>query len=327
MLSTLMGNLLSPEVMFFILGILASVFQSDLKFPKGLADTLSMYLLIAIGLKGGVELAQSEWGHVLLPLLLAIFLGLVIPLVVYAWSRLLRFSHDNGIGLAASYGSVSIVTFGAAINYLSVMKVPYESFLNAVVVLMESPAIFVALLLHQYWQVKPGGMATGEGKPKGRFLHLVKDTFFGQSVLLMQGSLLIGAIMSAKAMTNVKPLFTDLYRGFLVLFLMYMGMQAGKHLKDLRGRLWPMLAVGVGIPIGAGVLGVLASHAIGMSVGGSMVFGILAGSASYIAAPAAIRASVPQANPAIYLGGALGVTFPFNLAIGIPLYYWLASIL
>lgn len=321
MISTLVGNLLSPEVMFFILGVMASVFKSDLKFPKGLADTLSMYLLIAIGLKGGMELAQSQLGQVLGPLSLAILLGLFIPLLVYSISRLVTFSHDNGIALAATYGSVSIVTFGAAVNYLNVMNIPYESFMNAVVVLMESPAIFIALLLHQLIQKKGAIGST-------RFpLHLVKETFFGQSVLLMQGSLIIGAIISAKAMTNVKPLFTDLYRGFLVLFLMYMGLQAGKHLKDLKGRFWPMIVIGIIIPIASGVLGVVISRWLGLSIGGSMIFGVLSGSASYIAAPAAIRSSIPLANPAIYLGGALGLTFPFNLAIGIPFYYWLATIL
>ncbi len=321
MFRTVIGNILSPEVMFFVLGALASVFKSDLRFPKGLADTLSLYLLIAIGLKGGMEIAHSPLGDIAGPIIAAVAMGITIPIAAYWVTRVLRFKHADGIALAAAAGSVSIVTFGASINYLNVSGVYYESFMNAIVVLMESPAIFVALVMYRVWDKRHNANDSIISA------HLIRDTFFGQSVLLLQGSLIIGAIISQQAMTNVKPLFTDLYRGFLVLFLLYMGLEAGKHLRSLRGQLLKLLVVGIGLPLGFGIIGVVVGHLVGLSTGGAMVFGILTGSASYIAAPAAMRSSVPEANPALYIGTALGLTFPFNLAIGIPLYYWISTLL
>ncbi|WP_156288184.1 sodium-dependent bicarbonate transport family permease [Oceanobacillus salinisoli] len=339
MTEIILENLLSTVVLFFVLGILAAVFKSDLKFPNGLSEALSIYLLIAIGIKGGIELSHYSIQTVLGPIFGAIFLGAVIPLITLFLMRLINMDLKNSIGLAATYGSISIVTYGAAISFLDKGGIAYEGFMNALVVLMESPAILVSLLLLKVIENKNNVTAYSSSQNVG-FLpvsarlidkQVLRESLFGKSILLLLGSLVIGVILGERAVPMVKPLFIDLYNSVLILFLLNMGLITGQRLPEVKKHGVKLLLFGLTTPLLFGSLGVMVGIFADLSLGGATLMGVLAGSASYIAAPAALKTSVPEANPSIYLGLSLGVTFPFNLIIGIPVYYeiakWLYSII
>lgn len=333
MYDIIIQNLVSPVVLFFVLGVIAALVKSDLKFPAGLSEALSIYLLVAIGIKGGMELSHYELQTVIKPMIGTLFLGIAIPLLILAALRFTKMDLPNSIGLAATYGSVSIVTYGAAISFLEKKAISYEGFMNVLVVLLESPAIFISLLLLRLAQksdrLGPAAYAPGPhtlGFAQGLFdKEVMRESLFGKSVLLLMGSLLIGWIVGHNAEALVKPLFIDLYGSILILFLLNMGLIAGERLPEVGKHGWKIILFGLCVPILAGTLGVAVGAAVGLSLGGIVLMGVLAGSSSYIAAPAALRSSVPEANPSIYLGLSLGVTFPFNLIVGIPLYFALAQ--
>jgi hypothetical protein len=327
-------NLISPVVLFFLLGIIAATFKSDLQFPKGLTEALSMYLLIAIGIKGGIELSHYHLEAVVGPVIGTIFLGMLIPVIVLMITRLfMKVDLKNSIALAATYGSTSIVTYGAAVSFLEKSGTTYEGFMNAMVVLKESPAILVSLLLLSIIERQQAVPTTLSSKRVGIISgglidkEVLKESFFGKSIILLLGSLIIGLVVGERAIPMVQPLFIDLYQSILILFLLYMGLTVGERLPEVRKHGIKLILFGVLTPILLGALGVLVGTLVGLSVGGATLMGILAGSASYIAAPAALRTSVPEANPSIYLGLSLGVTFPFNLIFGIPLYFEFAKLL
>ena len=328
----ILQNLLSPVVLFFVLGIIAAIVKSDLKFPTGLSEGLSIYLLIAIGIKGGIELSHYSIESVLAPIMGALFLGIIIPVITLALMRVIKLDLKNSIGLAATYGSISIVTYGAAITFLDESGTSYEGFMNALVVLMESPAILVSLLLLKIAESKKDLSVYSTRNlgfiPASSNLidkEVLRESIFGKSILLLVGSLLIGWALGESAVPMVKPLFIDLYSSVLILFLLNMGLIAGKRLPEVKKHGLKLLAFGLFTPLLFGSLGVLVGDLVGLSLGGVTLMGVLAGSASYIAAPAALKTSVPEANPSIYLGLSLGVTFPFNLIIGIPAYYEIAK--
>lgn len=328
----ILQNLLSPVVLFFVLGLIAAIFKSDLKFPDGLSEGLSIYLLIAIGIKGGIELSHYSLEAVFVPILGALFLGIAIPLITLFIMKTIKMDLKNSIGLAATYGSISIVTYGAAITFLDKSGTSYEGFMNALVVLMESPAILVSLLLLKIVEnqkdlsiVPTQSMGFIPASTNLIDKEVIRESLFGKSVLLLAGSLLIGLVLGESALPVVKPLFIDLYNSVLILFLLNMGLIAGKRLPELKKHGVKLLLFGLLSPLLFGSLGVLVGSLSGLSLGGVTLMGVLAGSASYIAAPAALKTSVPEANPSIYLGLSLGITFPFNLIIGIPVYYEIAK--
>lgn len=325
-------NLLSPVVLFFILGLIAAVVKSDLKIPNGLSEALSIYLLIAIGLKGGIELSHYSIETVVRPILGALFIGGIIPFLTLFILRFIQMDVKNSIGLAATYGSISIVTYGAALTFLDKNGTTYEGFMNAVVVLMESPAILVSLLLYKILEANKGtgvfSTRTLGFLPSSAGLlnrEVLRESIFGKSIILLVGSLFIGLFLGERAVSTVKPLFIDLYSSILILFLLNMGLVAGKRLPEVKKHGWKLLLFGLFTPLLFGMLGIFIGNFVGLSLGGTTLMGVLAGSASYIAAPAALKTSVPEANPSIYLGLSLGVTFPFNLILGIPVYYELAK--
>lgn len=330
----ILQNLLSPVVLFFVLGIIAALAKSDLKFPNGLSEGLSIYLLIAIGIKGGIELSHYSIESVIRPIAGALFLGIAIPFITLFLMRLIKMDLKNSIGLAATYGSISIVTYGAALSFLDKNGTSYEGFMNALVVLMESPAILVSLLLLKIIENKNEwssftSQRIGLIHPSANLIdkEVIRDSIFGKSILLLMGSLFIGLALGERAVPMVKPLFMDLYSSVLILFLLNMGLMAGQRLSEVKKHGLKLLLFGLITPLLFGVLGVIVGNFAGLSLGGTALMGVLAGSASYIAAPAALKTSVPEANPSIYLGLALGVTFPFNLIIGIPFYYEIAKLL
>ena len=320
--SALAANLLSPAVLFFGLGVAAAVVKSDLKFPEPLYVGLTIYLLTAIGFKGGVAIHEAGFGQVLLPAVAAMVLGAAIPLWIYP---LLRFAGGfrpvDAAAIAAHYGSVSAVTFITATNYLNSINVPYENYTTAFLAVMESPAIVVGVLL--------GKLSLDRSQPifNGSLRSLLHEAVLGRSVILLVGALVVGMLSGPKGMQKVEPFFVTPFQGVLALFLLEMGLVAGRRLGDLR-KVGPFLAVfGVVMPLLHGGLGVLLGYYVGLSVGGTTPMGVLAASASYIAAPAAMRLSLPEANPALYLTSSLAITFPFNITVGIPLDYGAARYL
>jgi uncharacterized protein len=309
MLETLQANLLSPMVLAFGLGIVAVLLRSDLRFPQEVYDALAIYLLLAIGLKGGAALAVTPLAAIARPALATLALGVGIPLWSYAVLRRLGgLDVANAAAIAAHYGSVSAVTFIAALGYVERLGVPAEGFLPALVAVLEVPAIVVGLLIAR---LQLGG---------GSWRELLRELLTGKSVFLLVGGLAIGWLSGPEGMKPVAPLFVDLFRGALTLFLLDMGMVTARRLQDLRGVGPFLLAFGILAPLLHGALGAWLGALSGLSLGGAAVLATMAASASYIAAPAAVRIALPQASPSLYLTTALAVTFPFNLAVGIPLY-------
>jgi hypothetical protein len=315
------SNLLSPMVLAFVLGMAATLLRSDLKLPEELVSALSIYLLLAIGLKGGVALAQTTLAAVWAPALAALVLGCLIPLIAYAILRRLgRFSVVDAAALAAHYGSVSAVTFAATQTFLAAVNVSSEGFMPALVAIMEIPAILIALIIAQI--AAPG--AVGDRSARNEAL---RELVTGKSIVLLVGGMLIGWLAGPGGTASVDPLFKDLFQGALTLFLLELGMVAARRLRDLR-KVGPFLiGFGLVMPVISAGFGLIAASLVGLSFGGAVTLAVLAASASYIAAPAAVRIALPQANPGYYLTAALAITFPFNLAVGIPLYYTLAGLI
>jgi hypothetical protein len=308
-------NLVTPMTLCFALGVIARLVKSDLKLPTGAYSMLAIYLLLAIGLKGGAAIAKSPASELLMPVTGAIILGSLIPLAVFAVSRKVgRLETVDCAALAAHYGSVSAVTFIACLAFLTELKASVEGFAPALVTVMEVPGIVVGLLLAK--------RASGSGL-KGALQEIVT----GKSIILMAGGLVIGILTGPLGYASVEPFFVQPFKGALCIFLLDMGLMAASRLAEIRNSGWFVAALGIIGPIVLGVTGALVGRLCGLSVGGCTVLATLSASASYIAAPAAVRIALPEANPSIYLGAAVGVTFPFNLAFGIPLYYSVASML
>lgn len=311
-------NLLDPVVLFFVAGLFAGIFKSDLRLPEAIYELLSIYLLLAIGLKGGVELSEVHLGSVLLPSGASIILGIVIPVLAYVILRRIgKLSRPDSAAIAAHYGSVSAVTFAVVLSFLTQLGVRYERFVTVLLVLLEMPAIAVGIFIAR--------LKASQGPLRlGRLLH---EVFLGKSLYLLAVGLLVGYILGPSGLEPVKLMFVDLFRGALAFFLLEMGLVASNRLADLKRAGAFLVGFGIIMPLLSSVLGCLLGVATGLSVGGTTVLATLAASASYIAAPAAMRVAVPQANPTLYITASLGITFPFNLIVGIPLYYRLASLI
>lgn len=322
-LEILKANLLSPIVLAFSLGILARLVRSELSLPKDLYASLSIYLLMALGLKGGVELAESSFEAIALPAFVTLLLGCLTPVIAYFLLRKLgRFSSIDAAGMAAHYGSVSAVTFIAAQQFMTNMGAPVEGFMPTLLTLLESPGIHIALAIGALKQAKQQKNNTGvQTKTTGTVLH---EILTARSMILLVGGLIIGFLMGHKGYESIKPFFESGFKGALVLFILEMGIVAATRFQDLRKVGVRLIGLGILIPIIHGIIGVFFGHWAGLSVGGSAVLATMAASASYIAAPPAVRMTLPEANPAYYLTASLAVTFPFNLVVGIPLYYQIA---
>jgi len=311
-------NLLSPMVLAFALGITATLLHSDLKLPDELYTTLSIYLLLAIGLKGGIALAETSLAVFWAPAVATLLLGIIIPVIAYGVARKIgKLNVADAAALAAHYGSVSAVTFAAAQTFLDTVGVRYEGFMPALVAILEVPAIVVALLIAQV-----------AGAPQdGDWRKALRELLTSKSILLLVGGMIIGWLAGPRGGKEVAPVFVDLFKGALTFFLLELGMVAARRFRDLPSAGLFLLGFGIIMPIFNGLLGVWFGSITGLSLGGSTILGVLSASASYIAAPAAVRIALPQANPGFYLTAALGITFPFNLAIGLPLYYTIASLI
>lgn len=314
-IATLASNLLSPIILMFVLGILASLLKSDLKLPEPLYNGLAIYLLLAIGLKGGVELNKTPLGEFIMPALVTLFLGILTPLIAYnALRRVGRFDRINASAIAAHYGSVSAVTFIVAISFGNMTGQASEGFMPALVAILEVPAIVVALMI-----------AFTREKRAGSWQEAMHEVLAGRSVMLLLGGLFIGWIVGPADFEPISPFFESGFQGALGLFLLEMGVITARRLEGLK-KVGPFLiAFGIIIPIIHGILAVWMGSLAGLSLAGSAVLGAMVSSASYIAAPAAVRIALPEANPTFYLTASLGITFPFNITLGIPLYFAFAE--
>ena len=304
-------------VFFFLLGVLARVVKSDLRLPEALYETLSIYLLLAIGLKGGIELSKQPIATLAPQVAACLALGFAIPFALYPLMRLLRLSGVDAASLAAHFGSVSVVTFAVATTALTRQGIAYESHAAMWVAVLEAPGLVAGILL-----ASRARTASGARVRWGPLLH---DVLFGKSVLLLLGGLAIGAIAGEAGTEPIKAVFVDPFKGVLALFLLELGLVAGGRLAEMR-RFGPAVAVlGLGVPPVLAVAGAFTGLALGLSTGGVALLATLAASASYIAAPTAMRIAVPEANAALSITVALGVVFPFNIVVGIPLYIALAQ--
>lgn len=338
MWEVLRQNLCSPLCLAFGLGVCSRLVKSELSLPRDLYSSISVYLLLALGLKGGVELAHASFETIAWPAAVTIFLGCLTPVTSYLVLRHIgRFSVADAAGIAAHYGSVSAVTFIAAQQFVVAQGETMEGFLPTLLTLMESPGIHIALAIGAIQIAKSSAStiamqsegtstASEENASETRPLsHVLHEILTARSMILLVGGLMVGFIMGDSGYEPIKPFFEGMFKGALTLFLLEMGIVAGSRLGDLRIAGPSLLAFGTIMPIFHGTVAVALAHWAGLSVGGCTVLATMAASASYIAAPPAVRMTLPQANPSYYLTAALAITFPFNLLFGIPIYFQLAK--
>lgn len=316
-------NILSPMVLFFALGAFAALASSDLSVPEPVTRLLSLYLLMAIGFKGGAEVAHNGITFVLVAVIgSGILLSAALPFLAYAILRKTSgLSKIDAAAIAGHYGSISAVTFAAVTSVLTQISLPYEGYMAAVAAVMEAPAIFSALFLAQHMAHAHQPAAHGTQDK-----NIIREITLNGAIVMLLGSFIIGVITGPRGLTMLKPFIIDPYAGFLCLFLLDIGLLAGKGLKHgWKNLSLPVLLFGIIMPFIGASLALLLAHFIGLSLGGTIIMMTLAASASYIAVPAALRIALPEANLGIALTLSLGVTFPFNLTLGIPLYISAAS--
>lgn len=312
----LLDNLSNPALLFFVLGVLAVKLKSDLEIPPNSSKFISLYLLFSIGFKGGLELSKEHFTlDIVWALLFGLFLASIIPLYTFFILKK-RLSVENSGAIAAAYGSVSAVTFVTAVAFLEIQQVDFKGYMVAVMALMEAPAIIIGVILIQLYRKKD--VTRDDSTSMG---HIIKHSFTNGSVLLILGSLVIGLLTTEQHAQGIKPFTTDIFKGFLAIFLLDMGIVSGRKLNDFFQNGWFTALFAAVIPLVNGCAVAVLSGAVTQDVGNRFIFAILAASASYIAVPAAMKIAVPKANPGIFLPMALAVTFPLNITIGMPIYY------
>ncbi|NDI97813.1 sodium-dependent bicarbonate transport family permease [Flavobacterium sp. LaA7.5] len=315
-LNLLLDNLTNPALLFFLLGILAVRLKSDLEIPANSSKFISLYLLFSIGFKGGQELAHSHFSlEIVWSVIFGIFIAVLIPLYSFFLLKK-RYSIDNAGAIAAAYGSVSAVTFVTAVSFLEIQAYSFSGHMVAVMALMEAPAIIVGVVLIRLYSKKKNETASS-------MKAVIHHSLTNGSVMLILGSLLIGFMASEQQALGIKPFTTDIFKGFLAIFLLDMGIVSGRKLNDFFKSGWFSTLFAVCMPLVNGCVVALASALVTQDPGNRFIFAVLAASASYIAVPAAMKIAVPKANPGIFLPMALAVTFPVNITIGLPFYLML----
>jgi len=308
----LLENVTNPALLFFVLGIIAARLKSDLEIPANSSKFISLYLLFAIGFKGGQELAHS---HLSLEILWSVLLGVAVACLIPLYTFFIlkrKLSIENAGAIAAAYGSVSAVTFVAAVSFLEMQHIDFGGHMVAVMALMEAPAIIIGVLLIRIYSVEKNSTT--------KLGSVVLHSFTNGSVLMIVGSLIIGLITSDQQAEGIKPFTTDIFKGFLAIFLLDMGIVSGRKLNDFLKSGWFTAVFAIVIPLVNGSLMAVASSLVTNDTGNRFLLSVLAASASYIAVPAAMKLAAPKANPGIFLPMALAVTFPINLTIGMPLF-------
>lgn len=313
-INLLLENITNPALLFFFLGIFASQIKSDLEIPSNSAKFISLYLMFSIGFKGGQELAHSALDS---EIFWAFSIGILSSIAVPIYSFLIlrkRFGDFNAAAIAAAYGSISAVTFVTTVSFLELQNIEFDGFMVAVMASMEAPSIVMGVLLLSWFS---RGV---KGKEKINFSGVLKHSLSNGSVILLVGSLFIGFMASEEQAQGIAPFTTDIFKGFLAVFLLDMGITSGKHIKDLLRQGWAALLFSILMPVFNGCVTAVLSSFVLESVGNRLLISILVASASYIAVPAAMRLAIPKANPGLYLPMALAITFPFNITLGIPIY-------
>jgi len=311
----LISNLTNPTLLFFVLGFIVVLVKSDLEIPPSSAKFIALYLLFSIGFKGGQELAHTGFNaDIIIALLFGLAIASIIPLYTFFILKRKMSISDAG-AVAATYGSVSAVTFVAAASFLEAQSVSYGGHMVAVMALMESPAIIMGVILMMKYD--------DSGDKKTNLKETIKHSITNGSVILIIGSLIIGLIADTKQAEGIKPFTTDIFKGFLAIFLLEMGMVTAKRFATFKKYGWFATAFAIVIPLINGCAVALISGLFIEDIGNRFIFAILAASASYIAVPAAMRIAAPKSDPGLYLPMALGITFPFNITVGMPIYYYL----
>jgi len=313
-INLLIDNLTNPALLFFFLGIFASQIKSDLEIPPNSAKFISLYLMFSIGFKGGQELAHSALDS---EIIWAFAIGISSSILVPIYSFLIlkkRFGKYNAAAISAAYGSISAVTFVTTVSFLELQDISFDGFMVAVMASMEAPSIVMGVLLLSWFS---RGV---EGNEKINFGGILKHSLSNGSVILLVGSLFIGFMASEEQAQGIAPFTTDIFKGFLAVFLLDMGITSGRQLKDLLKQGWPALLFSIFMPLFNGCITAVLSSIVLENIGNRLLISILVASASYIAVPAAMRLAIPKANPGLYLPMALAITFPFNITFGIPIY-------
>jgi hypothetical protein len=320
-----MANFLDPAILFFIFGVFAGAVKSNLEIPQPIARFLSLYLLMALGLKGGFALHKSGFTtEIAFSLGLAVLLAILIPLIGYQILRT-KLNTFDAAAIAATYGSVSAVTFITATQYLDQFNISYGGHMAAAMALMESPAIVLAIVLANKARASQAKQTQAEAQQTGisKILH---ESFTDGAQLLLLGSMVVGLVSGDAGQKLMAPFSIDLFKGMLAFFLLDMGLMAARNIKGLRGKPSITLLYAIGSPLSHALLALVLCKFIGLPLGNTILLMVLASSASYIAVPAVLRHALPEVNPALYMGMSLGITFPFNIILGIPLYAMIAKL-
>lgn len=316
-LDFLSHDLSNPTILFFLLGIIAVLIKSDLEIPESSFKFISLYLLFSIGFRGGQELQHSAWtAEIYWSLLFGMGIAAFIPLYSFFIIRK-RVGVSNAAAIAAAYGSVSAVTFVAALSFLELQNLEFNGHMVAVMAFMEFPAIIVGVLLLRIYENNDNKFSLPE---------LLRHSLANGSVLMIMGSLVIGLLSDSKQAADIAPFTTDIFKGFLALFLLEMGMTTARRIKSFKTHGWAMAIFALAIPALNGISVAWLSQFVTDDIANRFIFAVLAASASYIAVPAAMRLAAPKADPGLYIPMALGLTFPFNIAVGMPLYYSVISL-
>ena len=305
---------MDPIILFFVLGLILGISKAEVRLPSQIYDFITIVLLLSIGLKGGIELSKQPFSSIFFKIAIVMLIGFIMPLIAYPVLKYVgKFKREDAASIAAHYGSVSVGTFAVCIAYLTSREIFYEEYMAIFVVILEIPAIIIGIVL-----------AKGISK-ETNWQKVGHEVFLGKGVALLVGGMLIGLLSSPSGIETVAPLFFDLFKGILALFLLEMGLITSSQIGSLKKYGIFLVGFGVLMPIISGTIGVIVGNMLGFSIGGATVVGTLIASASYIAVPAAMRISVPEANPTLSLSASLGITFPFNIVAGIPLYFYMAN--
>ncbi|TAF54648.1 MAG: sodium-dependent bicarbonate transport family permease [Oscillatoriales cyanobacterium] len=319
--SLILSNVLNPPVLFFFIGLISVFVQSDLEIPQPIPKLFSLYLLFAIGFKGGHELHESGLtADISVTLLAAIVVAALVPLYSFFILRL-KLDVYNAAAIAATYGSISAVTFVTATSFLARLNIDFGGHMVAALALMESPAIIVGLLLVRIFDPQKNQPKGDEEATEFSWNEVLREAFLNGSVFLLVGSLIVGLVTSEQGWDSLKPFTGDMFYGVLTFFLLDMGLVAARRFQDLRKGGSFLIGFSIFMPVFNAIVGIAIAALLQMTEGNALLFSVLCASASYIAVPAAMRMTVPEANPSLYISMALALTFPFNIIIGIPIYF------
>ena len=339
-LQLIQSNLLTPIILFFLFGIIAARIKSDLKIPEAISEFLPIYLLAAIGLHGGIEMRNTGFENMLIPMLVAIGLSLLFTLNHYQILRRLgKFNIFDSYALASTYGAVGAVTFSVGLSFLKNQGVTSEGYLAAVLAVLEPVAFIMAIFLtnmavsKQIRQKKESvskgdtsGLDMGIQETKTKLSQVLHDSITGKAIVILLGSIVIGYIIGEDGFSSIRIVFDEMFTGAIVIFMIEMGIIAGQRLEDIKKVGIFLTAFAIIMPTFNGIIGVLVATAMGLSLGGAVMFGLLLASASFIAAPAVLRHSIPQAKPSLYITSALGITFPYNIIILLPIMFTISTL-